>query len=414
MPDMRIAVIDPAAGAAGDMFLGALVACGAPVERLTTLPARLGLGEEVAVEVAEVFRGTIRATKVTVRVRGEVEGPGDAPEAGHHGHGPHRHVAELVARIEGGDLTSSVRTAAVAVFRLLAEAEGRVHGRPPESVSLHEVGAWDALIDVVGTVEGFEALGVSSIHHRPPATGRGWVHTAHGQMAVPTPATSLLLEGMELGPDGPVVGEAVTPTGAALLRALSAGAPPERWRPIRQGWGAGTRDPAGYANVMRLVVAERVAEAAEVVSVGCDLDDLPPEYLEPLREALVAAGALDVQAWPVMMKKGRLGLRLEALAPPAAEGAVTDALLRHGTTGGVRRVRMERTVLPRRTIEVPLEGGTVRVKVLEAPGGPRYKPEYDDVTALARRTETPALAVAQRAHDLARRLDGAGLNEEQQ
>lgn len=405
-----IAIIDPAAGASGDMFLGALVACGAPIEWLTALPGRLGLADEVTVAVESVQRATIAATKVTVRIRGEVEQPGDRD----HHHGPHRHVAELIARIEAAPLSSVVRERAVAVFRLLAEAEGRVHGKAPERVSLHEVGAWDALIDVVGTVEGFERLGVAAIHHRPPPIGRGWITGAHGKMALPAPATAILLEGLEVTSDGPAEGETVTPTGAALLRVLSSGPPPARWRPIRQGWGAGTRDPRHYANALRLFVAEPVVEAAELEVLATDLDDMAPEYLAPLREALFEAGAVDVQVWPTQMKKGRSGIRIEAQCAVEATARVEEAFFRHSTTAGVRRLRASRTVLARHTIAVSLEGGTVRVKVLDGPDGPRYKPEFDDVTAIARRTQLPALAVAQRAHELARAMSAAGRNEEQQ
>ena len=411
MPDTpRIAIVDPAAGASGDMFLGALVACGASPEWLTSLPARLGLENEVTVEIAPVERATIAATKVTVRVRGATEEPGPH----HHHHGPHRHVAELIRRIEAAPLSESVRSRSVAVFRLLAEAEGRVHGKAPEVVSLHEVGAWDALIDVVGAVEGLERLEVSAVYHRPLPLGSGWVSGAHGAMAVPAPATAILLEGLEVASGGPVEGEAVTPTGAALLRVLSSGTPPGRWRPVAQGWGAGTRNPGHYANALRLFLAVPVAEAAEVEVLATDLDDLQPEYIEPLREALMAAGALDVQVWTTQMKKGRPGVRIEAQVAVGAAGRVEEAFFRHSTTAGVRRYRAGRTVLGRRMLEVPLEGGTVRVKVLDGPDGPRYKPEFDDVTAIARRTQLPALAVAQRAHELARAMAAAGRNEEQQ
>lgn len=408
--DARIAIVDPSAGASGDMFLGALIACGASVDWLTGLPARLGLGDEVTVEVAAVRRATIAATKVTVRVRGEAEQPGNRD----HHHGPHRHVAELIKRIGAAPLSEPVRQRAVAAFRLLAEAEGRVHGKAPELVSLHEVGAWDALIDVVGTVEGFERLGVTALYHRPLPLGSGWVRGAHGAMAVPAPATAILLEGLEVAGGGPVEGEAVTPTGAALLRILSSGPPPARWRPLGQGWGAGTRDPEHYANALRIFLAAPVAEAAELEVLVADLDDLVPEYLEPLREALMDAGAVDVQVWATQMKKGRSGMRVEAQCPVGLVAAVEEAFFRHSTTAGVRRYRATRTALGRRTIEVPLEGGTVRVKVLDGPDGPRYKPEFDDVTAIARRTQLPALAVAQRAHELARAMAGVGRNEEQQ
>jgi len=368
----------------------------------------------VTVTIDEVRRAAISATKVTVSVGGVVELPGEGRHHEEGGHGPHRHVGELLERIAAAPLSEWAKERSSAVFRRLAAAEGRVHGRAPESVSLHEVGAWDALIDVVGTVAGFEELGVAAIHCRALPLGSGWARGAHGAMAVPAPATSILLEGLEVVSGGPVEGEAVTPTGAALLAELSTGAPPAGWRPVRQGWGAGTRDPEGYANALRLYLAERVEEAAELALLATDLDDLAPEYVEPLREALMAAGAVDVQVWTTQMKKGRPGLRVEAQCPPDRADAVEEAYFRHSTTAGVRRSRANRTTLGREMIEVPLEGGTVRVKVLDGPDGPRYKPEFDDVTAIARRTLLPALAVAQRAHDLARERNRGGRNEEQQ
>lgn len=197
-------------------------------------------------------------------------------------------------------------------------------------------------------------------------------------------------------------GEATTPTGAALLRVLSAGAPPARWRLVRSGWGAGQRDPKRYPNALRVLVAEEAAEAGRVVLLATDVDDMSPEYVEPLRQALVAAGALDVQTWPVQMKKGRAGFRLEIVAPEAAADAVTAALFRHSTTAGVRRWVAERATLPRQHMTVqlgPPPGVAVRVKVLEPAdgGGPRVKPEYDDVLAAARALGKPPLEVARAA-----------------
>lgn len=420
----RIAVIDPSAGASGDMFLGALVAAGAGEEWLRDLPRRLGLAESVVVDIRPVQRASLAVTKVTVTVNGEEEHAGPNAhhhhhehghdDGHHHSHGPHRHVREILARIGAGELTPATKAAATRVFHLLAEAEGRVHGMAPESVTLHEVGAWDALIDIVGTVEGFERLGVTEICHLPIAVGRGWIQAAHGAMPVPAPATGILLEGLDLISDGPIEGEAVTPTGAALLRVLSRGAPPARWRPMAQGWGAGSRNPSGYANALRIWLAESGAEAAQVQVVVADMDDLPLEYLEPLREALFAAGAVDVQVWATQMKKGRTGLRIEAQCAIQELAAVSEAFFRHGTTAGVRHYTADRQVLPRRELMVEIEGQSIRVKVLDGPEGPRFKPEYDDVTAVARRSQVSALAVAQRAHDLARAVAGAGPNEEQQ
>jgi uncharacterized protein (TIGR00299 family) protein len=416
MADGRFAIIDPAAGISGDMLLGALLAAGAPLEWLRGLPARLGVAE-VTIRVGLADRCGVRATKVDVVLPGgRQEHPSEvvphhshpAPDTHHHHAGPHRHVGDLIAAVEGAPLSDWVRERAVDAFRLLGEAEGRVHGVPADQVALHEVGALDALIDIVGAIEGFEQLGIRRIYNRPVAVGSGWVRAAHGILPVPAPATAILLEGIELGANGPVSGEAVTPTGAVLLRVLSAGPPPARWRSvIGSAWGAGGRNPSGYPNALRLIVAEPAAEAAEVVVLSTDLDDLSPEYLDPLREALGAAGALDVQIWPTQMKKGRTGFRAEAVAPPSAADAVADAFFRHSTTAGVRRQTAERVTLARRELQVDAGDGTrVRVKVLDAPDGPRLKPEYDDVAALAHRTGRPAHEVARDLRDRALRLVG--------
>jgi uncharacterized protein (TIGR00299 family) protein len=290
------------------------------------------------------------------------------------------------------------------VFRLVAEAEGRVHGVAPERVSLHEVGAYDALVDIVGGIEGFEQLGIEEVYALPVALGNGWIRAAHGMLPVPAPATGILLEGLEIASGGPVTGEATTPTGAALLRVLSRGAPPPRWRALATGWGAGTRNPADWPNALRIILAENAAEAGTVVVLSTDLDDLSPEYLEPLREAISAAGALDVQVWTTHMKKGRIGFRIEALAAPDRADAVAEAFFRHSTTAGVRRTTAERITLPREEWRLDTgEGQSVRVKTVEAPGGSRSKPEFDDVVREARRTGRPAHLLAGELHEQAGR-----------
>jgi uncharacterized protein (TIGR00299 family) protein len=409
MSEGRFAILDPAAGISGDMLLGALLAAGAPEGWLRGLPARLGI-PEVEIDVRRVSRSGIGAVKVDVQLPGgRIEGPADVEfdhrtAHGHgHVHGPHRHVGELLAIIERAPLSPWVKERATRAFRLVGEAEGQVHGVPAEAVALHEVGALDALVDIVGGIEGFEQLGIARIHHRPVAVGAGWVRAAHGVLAVPTPATALLLEGLEIAPNGPVTGEATTPTGAVLLRVLSSGAPPARWRAVSAGsWGAGTRDPEHYPNALRLIIAEPVQEAGDVVILSTDLDDLSPEYLDPLREALAAAGALDVQVWATQMKKGRTGFRIEAIVPPEAQDRATEAFFRHSTTAGVRRAVVERVTLPRSELTLDAGGGTVRVKVLDGPDGPRVKPEYEDVAAAARRSGRPA-------HELARELQTRAL-----
>jgi uncharacterized protein (TIGR00299 family) protein len=278
-----------------------------------------------------------------------------------------------------------------------------------ERVPLHEVGAVDAVVDIVGAIEGFEQLGITRIYNRPLAIGSGWVRAAHGVIPVPAPATSILLEGLDVGPNGPVVGEATTPTGAVLLKVLSAGPPPGRWRAVAgAAWGAGGRNPSGYPNALRLIVAAAAPEAGEVVVLSTDVDDLSPEYLDPMREALFLAGALDVQVWTTQMKKGRAGFRVEVTSAPAEADAVSQALFRHSTTAGIRRYTAERETLPRREVEVTMaDGSMVRVKVLDGPDGPRVKPEYEDIAALARRTGRPAHEVARDLQSRALRLVSA-------
>lgn len=408
MPDGRFAILDPVSGISGDMLLGALLAAGASPEWLQSLPARLGF-PDVTVQISSVDRCGVKATKVDVCLPdGRREEPGHFHEGDHHSHdqGPHRHIGALIAIVERAQLSPWVRERAVRAFRLLGEAEGRVHGLPADRVPLHEVGAVDALVDIVGAVGGFEQLGITRIYNRPVAVGSGWVRAAHGAIPVPAPATAILLEGLEVGPNGPVQGEATTPTGAVLLRVLSQGAPPARWRAGEAGaWGAGGRNPKDYPNALRLILATAALEAGEVVLLSTDLDDLSPEFLDPLREALFLAGALDVQLWMTQMKKGRAGFRIEVTATPAEADKVTEALFRHSTTAGIRRYSAERVTLARREVEVTTaDGAAVRVKVLDGPDGPRVKPEYEDVAALARRTGRPA-------HEVARDLQSRALRQ---
>jgi len=375
---MRIAILDPAAGISGDMTLGALLSLGLPVSWLEELPERLGL-RDVGVTVRDVRRSGITCKQIEF----------DIPEQPHG-----RHVGELVRLVERAPVSDWVKERAVHAFRLVGDAEGRVHGVAPEKVHLHEVGAVDAVLDIVGGIEGFERLGVGGVYHLPVAVGQGWVEAAHGRLPVPAPATAILLEGLEIaGGAGPVEGEATTSTGAALLRVLSAGAPPDRWRIVGSGWGAGQRDPKHYPNALRILIAEVAAEAGRVVLLATDVDDMSPEYVEPLRQALVQAGALDVQTWPVQMKKGRQGFRVEVMAPETLAEAVTAELFRHSTTAGVRRWIAERATLPRHQLTVRLDGVAVRVKVLDG-GQPRVKPEYDDVLAAAQALGRPPLEVA--------------------
>ncbi len=397
---MTIAILDPAAGISGDMTLGALIDAGAPQEWLTELPGRLGF-TDVGVDIDRVTRSSLVATQVRFQIPERAGSPG-------------RHVGELIAIVERAPVSSWVRERAVETFRLVGEAEGRVHGCAPDQVHLHEVGAVDAVLDIVGAAEGFEQLGVEAIYHLPPAVGSGWIQTEHGNLPVPAPATGLLLEGLEVSRRAPVEGEATTPTGAALLRALSAGPPPERWRLTHTGWGAGQRDPAGYPNALRLMLAEPATEAGTIEVIATDIDDLSPEYMEPLRQAVLDAGAVECVSWPTHGKKGRMSTRVEALVPTNLVAAVTATLFRHSTTGGVRYGTFLRQTLPRREFFVELLPDVrVRIKVWDGPFGQRMKAEFDDVAAAAAQLGRPALEVAREAERLAAKSVNTAVDNEQ-
>ncbi|HWK88641.1 MAG TPA: LarC family nickel insertion protein, partial [Longimicrobium sp.] len=229
----------------------------------------------------------------------------------------------------------------------------------------------------------------TEFYTRPAALGRGWVEMAHGNFPVPPPAVLKLLNGVPVR-DPDFEGECTTPTGAALLQALTRGRPaPATFVPLASGFGAGTRDPQDRPNVLRLILIEPQAGDGDgdgVLVVQCDVDDLPAEYVPPLVQAVLDAGALDCTASPLGMKKGRPGLRLEALAPPAALDAVSAALFRAGSTIGLRWWAASRRVLPRRMETVSWRGEEIRVKRSALPGGgERAKPEFDDVARAAAR-----------------------------
>src|SRR5881394_3989461 len=283
---MRIAIFDPAAGISGDMTLGALLSLGLPVSWLEELPGRLGVGD-VRVAVRDVRRSGITCKKVDFEI----------PEQPHG-----RHVGELVRLVERAPVSDWVRERAVRAFQLIGEAEGRVHGIAPEQVHLHEVGAVDAVLDIVGGIEGFAQLGVEAVYNLPVAVGRGWVDAAHGRLPVPAPATAILLEGVELAGDpGPVEGEATTPTGAALVRVLSSGAPPARWRMVRSGWGAGQRRRARRADVARADEERPLGlsgggDGARRAGGGSDGRAVPSQHHG--RDPPLGGGACDVAAPP--------------------------------------------------------------------------------------------------------------------
>ena len=338
---------------------------------------------------------------------------------GSHAHGEHSHHDYRAIRtmLEKSALPEGARVRALAVFAALAGAEGRVHGIAPEAVRFHEVGAWDSIADIVCAALGLDWLGLEQIVCGVVPTGSGTARTAHGVMPVPAPATLLLLEGFALQGGGPAF-ERTTPTGAALLAALARPAPvPPRFTPVAHqahgvacasvGHGLGTKNPPEVANLLRATTVHMAGEGAEEAGglwhdeVECALvnvDDSNPEWLSLAQERLLAVGALDALAVPVSMKKGRGGTQIQVLYPPGLREAVRQVLFDETTTLGIRYMRMERDMLPRRAVRVETPLGPVAGKVALWRGRERFTPEFEDCRRVAEQSGRPLREVYEAAH----------------
>ena len=388
---MKVGILDPFSGISGDMTLGALLDVGLDPEWLRGLPSSLGI-EGIGVRIADVKRGEIACKKVDFDI---------PPQP----HGRHlRHLQEIVSRSSAPPV---VKERANRAFTLIAEQEAAIHATTVERVHLHEVGAVDAILDVVGGIWGFELLGIERIFCGAIATGDGVVQAAHGTLPVPAPATLRLLEGHPVRPGPQGAGELVTPTGAALVRVLSSGPPPREYVPMRSGFGAGTKEFSDRANALRLIVAECALAPSgveELVQLASDIDDMSPEYLAATADLLRDAGALDVVLLGTTMKRGRPGTRVEVLARPADAERLELLLLTETTTIGVRRTGVQRRALPRELRTVDVLGHPVAVKVVQLPGGGRRaKPEFTDVQRVAQQTGRPLRDIFQLAADQAER-----------
>ena len=391
---MRIAILDAFSGIAGDMTLAALIDVGLDPDWLRRLPTTLGLSD-VGVQIREVIRGEIVCRKVDF----------DIPEQPHG-----RHIREIRAMVAASGAPPRVRDLADSAFTAIATAEGEIHGMPPEEVHLHEVGAVDAILDVVGVIWGLEQLGVERVYAGPIALGDGSVKAAHGILPVPAPATLKLLEGHPVRPGPEGSGELVTPTGAALVRVLSSGPPPAEYVPVRSGFGAGTKDFRGRANALRIVLANADTPSTNVemlVELVCDIDDMSPEYVAAVAEKLREAGALDVTLTTETMKRGRPGTRVEVLCRPGDAGSLESVLFVETTTIGVRQRSVTRRALPRETVQLMVLGHEIRAKLVTLPDGRRRsKPEFVDVQRVALATGRPLQDISRLAVAEAERHSG--------
>ena len=376
----RIAVFDPFSGASGDMILGALVDAGVPLTSIQDAVSQLGIAG-VRITSQSASAGAVRGTRVLVEPVGEQ---------------PSRDWGTIRLLLEESPLAAPIRDAALAVFAALAAAEAQAHGEPIEHVHFHEVGAIDAIVDVVGACAGLHALGVEQIASHSVAVGSGWVRSDHGLLPVPAPATAILLaqKAIPIRPDPPggqPAGELLTPTGAAILGTLASWVVPPHL-PDHLGYGFGTRE-LPWPNALRLWVGETSPsdgnEAGELL-LETNIDDMNPQFYEPLSERLFAAGALDVWLTAITMKKGRPATVVSAIIPADRRAEVERALFLESTTIGVRATPVSRTRAPRRFETVTTRWGDVRLKLRAWDGRViGATPEYEDCLQLSRASGAP-------------------------
>jgi len=391
----KILYFDCFSGASGDMVLGALLDAGLPLAELEAALGSLMIpGYRLAAD--RVLRAGVSATKFRLI---EPEGHGHTHDHGHghpHTHHGHRSLAEIVALIERSSLSADPRARAIALFRRLAEAEAGIHQMPVDQVHLHEVGALDSIIDIVGAVFGLQWFGADRIISSPLNVGGGTVQSAHGVFPVPAPATLRLLEGVPVYSSG-VQMETVTPTGALLVAGhASAFGPMPAMRVERVGYGAGDRELPGTPNVLRVIVGhdDSAAHAQRVVALECEIDDMNPQIYGVLMEKLYAAGALEVFYTAVQMKKNRPGTLLTVVAPPDMRDALTGIVFRETTTIGLRYQDLLRACLDREIVVVETPVGPVRFKIARRDGEVlNASPEFEDCARAAAERSLPVKQV---------------------
>jgi uncharacterized protein (TIGR00299 family) protein len=433
---MRLAYLECFSGASGDMFLGALLDAGVPASVLEDAVSALNIGASLRIETVD--RSGISATKVHVLDHGHAieesheHSHSALPEqhthththapktqhlhkVGHHHHDEHTHthadghthgrsLSQIRALISSAPLDPRVRSLSIRMFELLGAAEAKIHNVPVDKIHFHEVGAVDAIVDIVASCAGIVHLNVGRWHSSPLNVGGGMIDCAHGRFPVPAPAAAELLRGMPTY-SAHAETELLTPTGAALLRVLDpAFGPQPAMRVDRIGYGAGTRNQVGFPNVLRLTIGESTEEHAphntdEVIVLETALDDCSPQILAFVSEQALALGALDVMLAPVHMKKGRPGTLLTLLCTPGSESIFADLLFRETSTLGIRTRRESRLILEREILTVDTAYGSIRVKQARTAGGEERNlaPEFEDCRAAAQRARVPLKEVQQAA-----------------
>ena len=412
---MRTLYFDCFSGAAGDMLLGALIDAGVPLAAVRTALGSLAINHD-AVWTEKVNRAGIMATRFCVRgealaldhahdhQRGHDHDAASAKAAAdRHSHPnetvhlhAHRSVREIEGLIDGSALSAAGKARSKELFGRIAVAEAEIHGMPVDQVHLHEVGALDSIIDIVGSVFALESLGIDRFVSSPLNVGSGMVRTSHGLYPVPAPAAARLLSGAQIYA-GVQQGELVTPTGALLVTSYAESyGPVPAMRLEAIGYGAGTRNPHDTPNVLRVLIgeADSAAPSHSVVVIEAEIDDMNPQIFGLLMDRLLVEGALDVFYTPIQMKKNRPGTLLTAVAPPAARERVTALIFRETTTIGVRYREMTRECLDRETVTVQTPLGAVRFKVARRNGEIlNASPEFDDCVRVATESGRPVKEV---------------------
>ncbi len=380
---MKLAYLDCSSGISGDMFLAALIDAGVPADRLFGELKKLSLGF-YEFKRTRAVRGGLVGTHI------DIHSPAEQP---------HRHLTDIRMLIEKALLPPKAAGLALKAFQHLAEVEGKLHNASPHSVHFHEVGAVDAVLDIVGVCVGMELLGISELICSPLNVGGGRVNAAHGSLPVPAPATAELLKDIPVYSTG-VSGELVTPTGAALVATLAVEFGPFPAMKVEKiGYGAGAKDFPGHPNIARLFVGERTEIIAgqpgppgdDIVSViEANVDDMNPQLFGYVLEQALAAGALDVTCTSAQMKKNRPGLTISILCEPEKSDALSQLLFEQTTTIGVRIHEARRKVLDREQVTVETAYGSVRVKVARRNGVVmNAAPEFDDCQRLATEKSVP-------------------------
>ncbi len=385
---MKIAIIDCFAGISGDMTLGALINLGVPREYIEKEISKLGISH-FEISANEVKRHSISATKVDIKFDESQQ--------------PERHFRSIKKLIEESGLSPIIKTKAISAFKILGEAEATVHGTTLEKIHFHEVGAIDSIIDLVGSIIGFEYLNVSKIFSSPVPLGTGFTSTAHGNMPVPPPAS------LEILKNYPIIHkdsqfEMTTPTGATLLKMLSDDILPPflNYLPEKVGYGAGSKETEKWPNLLRLITAniEEKASVENLQIIETNIDDMNPEIYPFLMDKLFNVGARDVFLTNIIMKKGRAGIKLSVLTDSHLVPQIEEIIFLETTSIGLRKYFVDRTILPRKKEIVTFEFGKMAVKIIEYKGKKIFRPEYEECKKVSDKNKIPIIDIYRKVDNL--------------